>query len=67
MSGHLFDSTLPFSYEKFKKKFWPVQLLQNAPIAFKIHSIQVTQRKEVKMYDVFILTLEIIEIENDYK
>ena len=58
-----------FHTKNSKKKFWLVQLLENAPIAiaFKIHSIQVTQRKEVKMYDVFILTLEIIEIENDYK
>ena len=31
VSGHIFDGTLPFSCKKFKKKFWPVQLLENAP------------------------------------
>ena len=35
VSGHIFDGTLPFSCKKFKKNFWPVQLLENAPCAKK--------------------------------
>ena len=36
VSGHIFDGTLPFSCKKFKKKFWPVQLLENAPLQIDI-------------------------------
>ena len=35
MSCHIFDGTLPFSCKKFKKRFWPVQLLENAPFTKK--------------------------------
>ena len=34
VSGHIFDGNLPFSCKKFKKKIWPVQLLENAPDTF---------------------------------
>ena len=29
---NIFDGTLPFSCKKIRKKFWPVQLLENAPM-----------------------------------